>query len=193
VGDGLDEPILAHRTLHTQALNVIDRIQKEPIRETIELLGRLIEQHERQGDRYPEGYLNLGIALAAAGDLDKSVEPLRTAVDLYNDRAVVERESQREPSVAERRAEAHYWLGRVLVECEQDFSRAVSELREATEADPDNPAAYYYLGRAVELVIERETRTEAQNAYERYLAFGAPLGHEDEVREFLGSRHTSTR
>lgn len=37
-------------------------------------------------------------------------------------------------------------------------------------------------------MVERETLTKAEAALQTYLGKGAPLGHEDEVCEFLGSR-----
>lgn len=89
--------------------------------------------------------------------------------------------------------EAKFHLGRVLYEGELSFDRAVSELEEAVELDPDNTPAYYYLGQAIRAQVERNTLKRAENALRRYLERGAPLGHEDEVREFLGSRRQSTR
>jgi cytochrome c-type biogenesis protein CcmH/NrfG len=85
-------------------------------------------------------------------------------------------------------AEAKYHLGRVLCEGEIDFDRAVSELEEAVRRDPENIAAHYYLGRAIREQIERNTYKRAEEVLRTYLMKGAPLGHEDEVREFLGSR-----
>jgi len=85
-------------------------------------------------------------------------------------------------------AEAKYHLGRVLCEGELDFDRAVSELEEAVRLDPENVAAYYYLGRAIREQIERNKYKRAEEVLRIYLMKGAPLGHEDEVREFLGSR-----
>jgi len=37
-------------------------------------------------------------------------------------------------------------------------------------------------------IADHETTARAVEALQNYLAKGAPLGHEDEVREFLGSR-----
>jgi tetratricopeptide (TPR) repeat protein len=85
-------------------------------------------------------------------------------------------------------AEATFHLGRVLVAGEFDFDRVVSELKEAVDLDPDNVAAYYYLGQAIRTQLERNIRKRAEDAWRTYLSRGAPLGHEDEVREFLGSR-----
>ena len=92
-------------------------------------------------------------------------------------------------------AEASFHLGRVLYLIESDvsadkadFSRAVSELEEAVELGPDNVQAYYYLGQAIRAQVERNILKRAEDALRTYLVRGAPLGHEDSVREFLGSR-----
>lgn len=85
-------------------------------------------------------------------------------------------------------AEARYHLGRVLYEGELDFDRAVSELEEAVRLDPENICAHYYLGQAIREQIERNIYKRAEEALRVYLLKGAPMGHEEEVREFLGSR-----
>ena len=36
-------------------------------------------------------------------------------------------------------------------------------------------------------MIEYETLTKARNAFKKYLAKGAPLGHEEEVRKEMGT------
>lgn len=84
--------------------------------------------------------------------------------------------------------EARYHLGRVLFEGELDFDRAVSELEVAVRLDPENISAHYYLGQAIREQIERNKFKRAEEVLRIYLMKGAPMGHEDEVREFLGSR-----
>lgn len=92
-------------------------------------------------------------------------------------------------------AEATFHLGRILFlresgrsADEADFSRAVSELEESVDLDADNVHAYYYLGQAIRAQVECNILKRAENALRTYLVRGAPLGHEDNVREFLGSR-----
>ena len=87
-------------------------------------------------------------------------------------------------------AEATYHLGRVLFMGEFDFDRAVSELDEAVRLDPDNLPAHYYLGQAIRTQVERNMLKRAEDALWTYVSHGAPLGHEDEVRKFLGSRRS---
>ena len=84
--------------------------------------------------------------------------------------------------------EAHYHLGRVLYEGELDFDRAVSELESAVAMDPENTPALYHLGQAIRLQVEHNKLKRAEEVLRTYLVKGAPLGHEDEVREYLGSR-----
>ena len=84
--------------------------------------------------------------------------------------------------------EAHYQLGRVLYEHGTDFTRAVSSLDRAVTLEPDNARALYYLGQAIRQMVENETLVKAAKVFKEYLAMGAPLGHEDDVREFIGSR-----
>jgi hypothetical protein len=75
----------------------------------------------------------------------------------------------------------------VLFESKKDFTRAVSELNEAIKLDPKNGNSYYYLGEAILSTIQFETLDKAKDALKKYLAKGAPLGHEEEVRKDLGT------
>ena len=63
----------------------------------------------------------------------------------------------------------------------------MSELNEAIKLDPENGNSYYYLGKAILSMIEYETLAKSKNAFKKYLAKGAPLGHEEEVRKDLGT------
>lgn len=90
-------------------------------------------------------------------------------------------------------ADALFHLGRVLYEqaiASEDgwFDPAVDRLQQSIGLDPDNAAAYYYLGQAIRGMIERNFQKRADDALRTYLARGAPVGHEDEVREILGIR-----
>lgn len=98
------------------------------------------------------------------------------------------REIYEDKEIQALQAEATYHLGRVLYEGELDFDRAVSQLEEAIRLDPGNIAAHYYLGRAIQEQIARNTSRRAEEALRYYLLNGAPLGHEDEVRGLIGSR-----
>ena len=88
--------------------------------------------------------------------------------------------------------EAVYHLGRVRYEGKRDFDGAVSALEQAVDLDPDNIPAYYYLGQAIVEQVKRNKLTRARNLLRHYLTHGAPVGHEDEVREFIGARKSLT-
>jgi tetratricopeptide (TPR) repeat protein len=98
------------------------------------------------------------------------------------------KEDYRDDEITGLVAEAKYHLGKVLCEGELDFDRAVSELEEALRLDPGDIRAHYFLGRAIREQVERNRFRRAKEVLRRYLLEGAPLGHEDEVRLFLGSR-----
>jgi tetratricopeptide (TPR) repeat protein len=122
------------------------------------------------------------------GEYDESIQALERAIALFIDPTIMAYEKEKDPNAQGHYHEAHYQLGRVLFENERDFSRAVSELEEATRLDPENARAYYYLGQAIRAMVDRETLAKAEEALQTYLEKRAPLGNEDEVRKFLGSR-----
>jgi len=169
------------------------QISDEPLRQTEELLKRLLDR--RSGEE-PEAWLNLGIVYAAQNDYGKSIAALEQAIE------------QKEAGSPELCHQARYHLGRVLtlsaalpaqpigpvgygVARTGDLDRAVSQLRDATQGAPDNAAAYYYLGLAIRTRVEQEQLVEVEQAWHKYLALGAPLGRRDEVRGFLASLRSS--
>jgi tetratricopeptide (TPR) repeat protein len=85
------------------------------------------------------------------------------------------------------RAHARLHLGRVLLASGRDRARAVSECRLATGRDPELVAAWFWLGRAIAELVERETAAEASAALRTYLARGAPLGRRSEVMWLLSA------
>ena len=84
--------------------------------------------------------------------------------------------------------EANYQLGKVLFEEGNDYNRAVSLLGESVANDPQNVHALYYYGQAIRAQVEFDALKRAEDALRTYLEKGAPLGHEEEVRQFLMSR-----
>ena len=84
--------------------------------------------------------------------------------------------------------EATYHLGKVLYEEGKDYDRAVSLLADAVRMDPENVPALYYYGQAIRAQVEYNTLRRAEDALRAYIEKGAPLGHEDEVRQFLDAR-----
>lgn len=146
------------------------------------------DHQEQQKDFFPEGKLNLGIAYAAIGEYKKSILALEKAIELYSDTTIMAYENEKDHYAREHYHDANYQLGRILFESGGDFNRAISALNEATNLDPENTRAYYYLGQAIRAMVDRETLVKAEEALKTYLARGSPMGHEDKVREFLGSR-----
>ncbi len=84
--------------------------------------------------------------------------------------------------------EATYHLGKVLYLEGKDYDRAVSVLGDAVRLDAQNVPALYYYGQAIRAQVEYNTLKHAEDALRAYIQKGAPLGHEDEVRQFLGMR-----
>jgi tetratricopeptide (TPR) repeat protein len=98
------------------------------------------------------------------------------------------RENYTDDALKEIEMSARYHLGIVLYQGELDFDRAVSELEQVVRRDPDNVPALYHLGQAIRTQVERDKLRRARELLQEYLLKGAPLGHEDEVREYLGIR-----
>jgi tetratricopeptide (TPR) repeat protein len=177
VGNNLDEIVFSNAVKEGNLQKLFEKISQEPVKQTIPILQRLIEQ---RNDIDPEGYLNLGVIYYVLGEYDESIEAL--------EKVVKQQGEQKNADAHYYNADAHYYIGRALFESDRDFARSVSELRQAKQQDPKNPAIYYYLGQAIRALVERETLVEAENAFQYYLNAGAPLGQEDEVRQFLKSR-----
>ena len=84
--------------------------------------------------------------------------------------------------------DAYYQLGKCYFESGDDMDSAVSLLGKALHLDPGNIPARYYLGQAIRVQVERDYLRRAAEYLREYLAQGAPLGKEDEVRQFLHTR-----
>jgi tetratricopeptide (TPR) repeat protein len=188
----IDEPVFQNHTLKESVISLLREVDREPIDEAVVMLRRLVAERQQQGDPYPEGRLNLGIACAAAGDLAHGIQALERAISLYRDPSTMDREKERDPRAENHLREAHYQLGRLVFESGTDFTKAVSELDKAIERSRDDARAFYYLGLAIRQMVERETLAKAEDALKTYLAMGAPLGREHDVREFLSSRRRTS-
>ncbi len=84
-----------------------------------------------------------------------------------------------------------YPRSRACYESDRDLARAVSGLRLATQQDPTNVSAHYYLGQALRALVKQEILTEAEKAFHVYLKAGAPLGQQKKLQEFLKSRRAA--
>jgi tetratricopeptide (TPR) repeat protein len=189
----LDEIIFENRRLREQVRQLLAHIEAEPIRLAMRILERLIRQGAAKKELRPEAHLNLGIAQSVVGEYDESLKSLERAESLYRDRSIRERELAGDPRAEARHREAIFHLGRVLFESDRDLDLAISRLREASRAWPNNVRAHYYLGMALWRQAERGLLNEAKQALQTYLAKGAPLGHEDEVRQLLDAPPPATR
>lgn len=87
--------------------------------------------------------------------------------------------------------ETYYHLGRVLYLEGSNYDRAVDLLTQAVRQDEQNVPALYYLGQAIRAQVEYNTLKRAEEALYTYLRQGAPLGHEDAVRQFLKTRKST--
>lgn len=169
---------LRERNVHA----VLEQIKQEPLRQMAVILKRLIEQ--RNGFD-PDGTLNLGIIQYVLNEPEASLAALESALA-----QVSEQQSKiaDQHEVQQDYPEFHYWLGRILYESSLDPARTVSELRFATQKNPTNVAAHYYLGQALRSLMKQEFMTEAEEAFNTYLNSGSPLGHRKELQEFLKER-----
>lgn len=88
--------------------------------------------------------------------------------------------------------EAIYQMGKTLYLEGRDYDRAVSLLNQTVLSDPDNIHALYYYGQAIRAQVEFNTLKRAEDALRLYLTKGAPLGHEQEIHDFLETRQVSS-
>jgi len=174
-GEQLDLPAFSNVTINQSIYRIWTKLDFEFLDQTALILQRLIDKF---GGKYPDGFLNLGIIHGIKGDYQKSIDAL--------EQAIAQMENKNYP-------EARYQLGRILLESNTDLGRAVGKLNRATEEEPDNIPAYYFLGQAIRALVERETLVKAEEALKKYLKEGAPLGHEAEVQNFLEKRRAEDR
>jgi tetratricopeptide (TPR) repeat protein len=184
LGEDLDMLLFIPFALHRSALDLVENIELAPFFELIEMLQRVIDHNAQR----PEGYLNLGLAYAAVGEYQRSIQKLQTAVNLFDDPTIMEQEKLFDPKAEEIQRQSRFHLGRVLYERKQELGKAVDELRKAQKQDPDDTRVNYYLGQAIRALVEQETLTEASDALQKYIDKGAPLGRRKEVMDFLKSR-----
>ncbi|MEG4108876.1 caspase family protein [Microcoleus sp. S13_C5] len=186
VGTNLDDRLFENYVRCSLVNELLRKIKQEPVEQTISFLKRLIEQ--RNGFD-PESHLNLGIAYYTLGEYDKSIASVEAALNQVSEQNSEQNSEQKRKAQAF--PEAHYWLGRVLCESKLDPAYAVKELRLATQKDPKNATAHYFLGQALLAMVEQKILTEAEQAFQSYLEAGSPLGQEEEVQEFLRSCRAS--
>jgi tetratricopeptide (TPR) repeat protein len=105
VGEATEEqPVFG--SLRSRVVEVLTRIERQPIGELVPRLKRLIDAQDR-----PEAMLNLGLAYDALGEIDDAVKTLSKAME-HGDAS---------PGLL---AEVFYHLGRVLYVSRLDIDRA---------------------------------------------------------------------
>jgi tetratricopeptide (TPR) repeat protein len=176
LADQPERPVsFAPNALRAKILQTFRRFELTPLLdEALDLLRRVIDQ---QAGNAPEERLHLGLAHMLLGNYNKATTALEAALAQYP---------------GEVYPAANYYLGRTLVEQQKDLGRAVELLRLASRHEPDNIAAYYYLGQALRMLVEQEILGEAEQALQTYLDLGAPLDHRAEVYGFLEQRRVGT-
>lgn len=126
--------------------------------------------------------IELGVNLELLGESDAALKELTVAEQKLPENAL-----------------APYALARVLMETnpaaaeptdqqEGRWSVIVSHLRDTVQLDPDNIPAHYYLGNAIRKLVEEESYVDAVEVYTKYLAEAAPLGHVEEVQDFINEQ-----
>jgi uncharacterized caspase-like protein len=191
LGEAVAEPLLRHRTRHRAALRELAAVAAAPAGTAIELTKRQAARSEERKEQAPVTYLELGLAFAVAGNAAEAVRFLRTARNLYDDPSIREEQARRDPQVDLWHRESRYHLGRLLHEHGQsadELNEAVASLRQAHDQAPEDLRITLHLGLAIQALVERQSIVEAAELLQTYLAAGAPLGRESEVRAFLDQR-----
>lgn len=182
------EYLIARVPATNVARDLLTAMATAPAWQAIAVLDAMIRQKELRDEPFPEGWLNLGIAYTAVGDYARAIHALELAVTLFNDPELMAAEKSSNPNAEALLHDAYYQLGLALYISGDNLEAAVSRLREAVKLDPGNAQAHYYLGRALQDLVERETLVEAEQAFLAYLDQGAPLGRLEEVQAFLEKR-----
>ena len=80
--------------LHTQASELMARLDQQRAREIIAGLEEVVAKREKQGDYWPEGRLNLGIAYACLGEYENARRWLDDAVNILRYPSYIPRSEQ---------------------------------------------------------------------------------------------------
>jgi len=89
-----DQIVLANNTVCTRADELIARLEEQRPRQIIAGLEEVIARREQQGDYWPEGRLNLGIAYACLGEYENARRWLADAVDMFRSPSYIPRSQQ---------------------------------------------------------------------------------------------------
>lgn len=185
--------VLSNATAETRIQKAFDRLQQAPIKTAAGLLKLMIQQRKYLDD--VEAHLDLGILQAAIAS-QQAVDPdtSGTRSEQYQESLASFRKAldyQKSRSDAGNLG-THYHFGRVLVEAGGDLTLAVSQLRQAVELKPNDARARFYLGKAIQALVEQDLLAEASEQFKAYLDAGAPLGERDAILQFLESRRPAS-
>ncbi|MEM7375360.1 MAG: hypothetical protein AAF587_42585 [Bacteroidota bacterium] len=141
------------------------------------------------------------IQMMKAGNEDLRVD-VGVLHDLMGNRKNAKQEL--ELAAAQSDEDAHYPLGRIYVEektrnqaaqevslenekSEEEISwnAVVNHLKKATDINSGNSAAFFFLGKALEKLVETESLKHAADAYTHYINAEAPIGFLDEATAFI--------
>ena len=86
--------VLANNVVHTQASELLACLDERPASEIIAGLEEVIARREQQGDYWPEGRLNLGIAHACLGEYEDARRWLEDAVNILRYPSYIPRASR---------------------------------------------------------------------------------------------------
>ncbi|MBG0565469.1 caspase family protein [Actinoplanes aureus] len=159
--------------------------------ETVRCARTLIAGREAQHEPYPEGYLQLGLALQVRNDPAAALAALRKAWSLYDDAGVRRAEQERDPGSAEWQRQARYHFGRLQMLHGEDLNEAVAALRAAHRQDGTDPRVLRALAQAIRALVERESLVHAARYLMDYVNRGAPLGMDADMVDFLNQRRRS--
>ena len=177
-------PVAAHAAWMLSG-RALERTRRAAASEAAQLARIAIAARDDERDPYPQGYLQLGLALAAEGRPDEALDVLRTARNLYDDPTVTSVERVRDSGFKGWRREANYHFGRLLAEYGDDLFEAVASLRTAERGAQDDARIQLHLALGLKALIERETLVEARAHARRYLELGAPFGLAEAMSDFV--------
>jgi tetratricopeptide (TPR) repeat protein len=154
--------------------------------EAIALLEKVIKRRkERFEDDYPEGQVNLGLFYGAVRRFEDAVNHLT----LYAEPAVTRAASSDNAQATEWLRDAWLFAGRWLtnLSAATDLLLAVNKLDRAYKLNYDDPAVGFYFSQALRNVVRLQLLPAARTNLAWYLLAGAPLGFEDDARQFVAA------
>lgn len=162
----------------------LDQVNSYRLGEGQILLEKLIQRRsERFADDYAEGRVNLGLFYGAAGDFKRAVNYL----GLKAEPALARSAAANDPDFADWQRDSWLFMGRWLCKRgnQADSLRGVEFLERACNRDPKDFTAYFFYAEALRDVVSMDLLPTAEHCLTAYLLNGAPLGFEDDARNFI--------